>query len=162
MVAPEAAQLAQSANQGLSVDFTEAQEAGRSRWQGSANETGCPQRSYLPERRCPMSKKNTSLSKTAAAVAFVGLLICGPQVLAQGASPGGGDRAPETKAAPPATPPQAPTMRPEGGAGPGSMTVGRVPGHTGQVSTVEVKPDRVVEQSEKEVSRRIKNICRGC
>ena len=38
----------------------------------------------------------------------------------------------------------------------------RIPGHTGQVSTVEAKPDPVVEQSEKEVSRRIKSICRGC
>jgi hypothetical protein len=109
-----------------------------------------------------MTKKNTKLSRTVATVALVGLLACGPQVFAQNSSPGQGNRPPETGATPPATP-QVPPARSESGAtGPGSLTVGRVPGHTGQISTVEEKSDPVVEQSEKEVSRKIKSICRGC
>jgi hypothetical protein len=108
-----------------------------------------------------MTKKNTRLPRTVAAVAFVVLLACGPQVSAQTSSPGGGNRPAEKGETPPAATPPAPA-RSESGAGPGSMTVGRVPGHTGQISTVEEKPDPVVEESEKEVSKRIKNICRGC
>jgi hypothetical protein len=42
------------------------------------------------------------------------------------------------------------------------MSTGRIPGHTGRVSNVQDKSDPVVEDTEKEVSKRIKNICRGC
>lgn len=112
-----------------------------------------------------MAKKNTRLPKTVRATACVLLLTCGPQVFAQNAPPGG-NRTPDAGAAPaPASRSQAPSTGAENAsppAGAGGMTVGRVPGHTGQVSTVEVKPDPVVEESEKEVSRRIKSICRGC
>jgi len=109
-----------------------------------------------------MTKKNTRLPKTVAAAALFVLLAGGPPVFAQNAGTAGVNRTPE--AGPPAAgPSQAPST--ESGsppAGAGGMTVGRVPGHTGQISTVEVKPDPAVEQTEKEVSRRIKNICRGC
>ena len=111
-----------------------------------------------------MTKKNTRLPKTVAAAALFVLLAGGPPVFAQNAGTAGANRAPE--AGPPsASPSQAPST--ESGsasppAGAGSITVGRVPGHTGQISTVEVKQDPVVEQTEKEVSRRIKSICRGC
>lgn len=111
-----------------------------------------------------MIKKNIRLPNTVAAAAFFVLLAGGPPVFAQNAGPSGVNRAPE--AGPPsASPSRAPST--ENGsasspAGAGSMTVGRVPGHTGQISTVEVKKDPIVEQTEKEVSRRIKNICRGC
>jgi hypothetical protein len=112
-----------------------------------------------------MTKKNTRLPKTVQAAAFVLLLTCGPQVFAQNARPDG-DRAPEAGAgSAPASRSQAPSTGAQSAsppAGAGGMTVGRVPGHTGQVSTVDVKPDPVVEETEKEVSRRIKSICRGC
>ncbi len=42
------------------------------------------------------------------------------------------------------------------------MSTGRIPGHTGRVSNVQEKSDPVVEETEKEVSKRIKSICRGC
>ena len=109
---------------------------------------------------------NTRLPRIAIpAIALTLLIACGPQVFAQGSSPGttGGSAQPsanpnQTPATPgaenrPATPP---------GGGTVGMGGSRIPGHTGQVSTVEAKPDPVVEQSEKEVSRRIKSICRGC
>jgi hypothetical protein len=112
-----------------------------------------------------MAKKNTRLPKTVQATAFVLLLTCAPQVFAQNAPPGE-NRAPEAGAAPaPASRSQAPSTGAESTsppAGAGGLTVGRVPGHTGQVSTVEEKRDPVVEETEKEVSRRIKSICRGC
>ena len=84
-------------------------------------------------------------------------------------SPGGINSAPEVGiSTPSANPNQVPstagatgqsTTPPSGTVG---MTTGRVPGHTGRVSTVDEKSDPVVEETEKEVSKRIKNICRGC
>ena len=84
-------------------------------------------------------------------------------------SPGGINSAPEVgTSTPSASPNQVPstaaatgqsTTPPSGTVG---MTTGRIPGHTGRVSTVEEKSDPVVEETEKEVSKRIKNICRGC
>jgi hypothetical protein len=109
-----------------------------------------------------MIKKNTRFPKTVAPLAVVVLLACSAQVFAQNSSAGGVNRPPETGQTPPATTPPAPARSESGATGSGSVTVGRVPGHTGQVSTVEEKRDPVVEQSEKEVSKRIKNICRGC
>ena len=111
-----------------------------------------------------MSKKNTRLPKTVAAAALFVLLAGGPTVFAQNANTAGVNRAPEAgqPAASPSQTPSTETGSASPPAGAGGMTVGRVPGHTGQVSTVEVKPDPVVEQTEKEVSRRINNICRGC
>jgi len=52
-----------------------------------------------------------------------------------------------------------PTTPPSGTVG---MTTGRIPGHTGLVSRVQEQSDPVVEETEKEVSKRIKSICRGC
>jgi len=84
-------------------------------------------------------------------------------------SPGGINSAPEAGSPPPsARPNQAPdaaaatnasTTPPSGTVG---MSTGRIPGHTGRVSTVQDKSDPVVEETEKEVSKRIKSICRGC
>jgi hypothetical protein len=111
-----------------------------------------------------MTKKNTRLPKTVAAAALFVLLAGGPPVFAQNAGTTGVNRAPQAGPAS-ASPPQTPST--ESGsasppAGAGGITVGRVPGHTGQISRVEEKPDPIVEQTEKEVSRRINNICRGC
>jgi hypothetical protein len=104
-----------------------------------------------------MTKKNTRLPKTVVAAALVLLFTGGMQVSAQNAGTAGVHRAPE--AGPPsASSPQTPSTE----SGAGGLTVGRVPGHTGQISRVEEKPDPVVQQTEQEVSRRIKNICRGC
>ena len=85
-------------------------------------------------------------------------------------SPGGINGVPEARSpAPPAARPnQVPdtagatntsTTPPGGTVG---MATGRMPGHTGRVSTVQESSDPVVEETEKEVSKRIKNICRGC
>jgi hypothetical protein len=111
-----------------------------------------------------MTKKSTRLPKTVAAAALFVLFAGGPPVFAQNAGTAAGNRAPQ--AGPPsASSPQTPSTETGSAsppAGAGGLTVGRVPGHTGQISTVEPKPDPVVEQTEKEVSRRINNICRGC
>jgi hypothetical protein len=111
-----------------------------------------------------MTKKNTRLPKTVVAAALFVLLAGGPTVFAQNAGGAGLNRAPEAGPSP-ASPSQTPSTETGSAsppAGAGGITVGRVPGHTGQISTVEVKPDPAVEQTEKEVSRRIKSICRGC
>ena len=103
------------------------------------------------------------------AIALTLLIACGPQVLAQGSGQGSGPATAGGSAEPSANPNQTPPTsgaenRPATPPGGGTVGMGgsRIPGHTGQVSTVEAKPDPVVEQSEKEVSRRIKSICRGC
>jgi hypothetical protein len=114
-----------------------------------------------------MTRKNpnTRLPRTVIPAIALALLIAGGlQAFAQGSSPGtaGGSSPPSANPnqVPSTSPAENRPVTPSGG------TVGmggsRIPGHTGQVSTVEVKPDPVVEQSEKEVSRRIKSICRGC
>ena len=84
-------------------------------------------------------------------------------------SPGGINSAPEVRTQTPSTSPDqvpstagATTDSTTPQRGTVGMTTGRIPGHTGRVSTVEEKSDPVVEETEKEVSRRIKNICRGC
>ena len=84
-------------------------------------------------------------------------------------SPGGINSAPQPGSPPPsADPNQVPST---GGAAsqsttPPSGTVGfagsKIPGHTGLISQVPTETSPAVEDSEKEVSRRIKNICRGC
>jgi hypothetical protein len=84
-------------------------------------------------------------------------------------NPGGSNGAVETAPPPPAAnPSQVPstagttnqsTTPTSGTVG---MSTGRIPGHTGRVSNVQDKSDPVVEDTEKEVSKRIKNICRGC
>jgi hypothetical protein len=84
-------------------------------------------------------------------------------------SPGGINSAPEPGSpAPSARPNQVPdtagasntsTTPPTGTVG---MTTGRIPGHTGRVSTVQEQSDPGIDETEKEVSKRIKNICRGC
>jgi hypothetical protein len=118
-----------------------------------------------------MTKKapNTRLPKTVLPAIVLILLVTGaPQVLAQGPGPGatGGSAPPAAPSnqASPAPGGQNATATPPSGSTVGTTGTGgsRIPGHTGQVSTVEVKPDPIVEQSEKEVSRRIKSICRGC
>ena len=111
---------------------------------------------------------NTRLPRIAIpAIALVFLIACAPQVLAQGSKlrPGTAGGSAQPSASPNQTPsPSGAENRPATPPGGGTVGMGgsRIPGHTGQVSTVEVKPDPVVEQSEKEVSRRIKSICRGC
>ena len=51
---------------------------------------------------------------------------------------------------------------PPGAQLPAASSGGRTVGQAGRTSTVEEKPDPRVEETEREVSRRIKSICKGC
>jgi len=116
-----------------------------------------------------MTNNNIRLPKTVGVAAVVLLVACAGPVLAQNTGPSGGNREGEA-APPPVSQSQEQSQdraqgqpRESGATGPGSMTVGKVPGHTGQVSTVQEKPpDPAVEQTEKQVSRRMKSICNRC
>jgi hypothetical protein len=116
-----------------------------------------------------MTNKRTKTWRPNALIpAIVVVLLIGgaPQAYAQGAGPGATGGQAQQPSAAPNQPPPASGAENRPATPPGGGTVGmggsRIPGHTGQVSTVEVKPDPIVEESEKEVSRRIRSICRGC
>lgn len=51
---------------------------------------------------------------------------------------------------------------PPGTQGPAAASSSGTVGRSTQASKVEQKPDPIVEESEREVSRRIKSICKGC
>jgi hypothetical protein len=54
------------------------------------------------------------------------------------------------------------TTPPATNQGPGATSSSGTVGRSSKASTVEEKSDPVVEESEREVSRRIKSICKGC
>lgn len=101
------------------------------------------------------------------ALALAFTIACASQSLAQssGSTSGGVGHAPQagsTALSPTPDPAPAVPSTANPATGTAGITVGKVPGYTGRVSNVQSRSDPVVDQTEKEVSKRIKSICRGC
>lgn len=94
-----------------------------------------------------------------------------PGIAAGSTNPGNINVAPPSGAAPPAANPnQVPsgatvlqsTTPPPANQGPATASGSGTVGQSRRAVNEDPQPDRLVEESEREVARRIKNICRGC